>query len=396
MVVDRHAGLRPRFPLILNRGHLSVFKSLTITLILGLVPTKIGMRSGEENPARKSVEPGELKDILAESPFLIPLEEVRGGVYPLAYAVKGFRFPHSDDKELLAFSSDGDIAIVDCGLSSGIESKRSAIGKLLEHSAYLWGMSYEELNNEVFNLENLNLSELVKEAVGGECYEENIRRGVEQSLQVGSFILVLAVDKIDEELKSTIRYLNECIRSRGQECVEPTFSLHAMEVDVHPQGELVPQLYGTSKRPSGGAEWRKQSEKIFFKQLEDEVRPIIANVIKALYEGLKEKADRIWFKAEGEKDHFTFNYLKKGRIVSVFTITSDGFLTLNYNKLSQQAGEETVQEFHKMLKDIPSFKQLPDEINGWPTIKVSSAFKTSSDVEQFKKAVSWLEDKIYH
>lgn len=353
------------------------------------------MKSDRKDSIRGAIEPGELKDLLEGSPFLIPLEEVRRGVYPLVYAVKGFGFPHSDDKELLVFSPDGDIAIVDCSLAADTESKRSSIGKLLEHSAYLWGMDYDELNDEVFKLENRNLSELVKEAVGGECYEENVRRGVEQSLQVGSFILVMAVDKIDEELKSTIRYLNECIKSRGQECVEPTFSLHAMEVEFHPQGEVISQLYGTSTRPSGGAEWRKQSEKIFFKQLEDEVRPIIANVIKALYEGLKEKADRIWFKAEGEKDHFTFNYLKKGKIVSVFTITSDGFLTLNYNKLAQQAGEETVQEFHKMLKDIPSFKQLPNDLNGWPTMKISSAFKTSSDVEQFKKAVSWLEDKIF-
>lgn len=353
------------------------------------------MRSDKENSSSESIESGGLKDLLARSPFLIPLEKVRGGVYPLVYAVKGFKFPNSDNTELLAFSSDGDIAIVECGLSSDPESKHKTIGKLLECSAYLWGMEYEELNNQIIDLEGRNLSESINEAVAGECYEENFKRGVEQSLQVGSFILVVAVDRIDEELESTIRYVNECIKSFEGECLEPSFSLHAMEVEFYPEGEVAPQLYGISRRPSGGAEWRKQSEELFFKQLENEVRPIIANVIKALYEGLREKADRIWFKAEGEKDHFTFNYLKKGKIVSVFTITSDGLLTLNYNKLSQQAGEETVWEFHKMLKDIPSFKQLPDDINGWPTIKVSNAFKASSDVEQFKKAVSWLEDKIF-
>lgn len=353
------------------------------------------MKPDRKDSERGSIEPGELKDLLKESPFLIPLEEVRRGVYPLVYAVKGFKFPHSDNKELLAFSPDGDIAIVECNLSSDPSSKHSAIGKLLECSAYLWEIDYEELNNQIAELEGRNLSELVKEAVSGECYEENVRRGAEQSLGVGSFILIMTVDEIDEELKNTIRYINECIKSFEGECIEPSFSLHAMKVGFHPEGELAPQLYGTSRRPSGGAEWRRQSEEIFFKELENEVRPIIANVIKALYEGLKKKADRIWFKAEGEKDHFTFNYLKKGKIVSVFTITSDGFLTLNYNKLSQQAGERTVREFHKMLKEIPSFKQLPDEFNGWPTIKVSNAFKASSDVEGFEKAVSWLEDKIF-
>ncbi len=355
----------------------------------------IDMKHNKENTSRKSIEPEELQDILAKSPFLITLKEFRRGVYPLSYAVKGIDFPHSDDTELLAFSPDGDIAIVDCGLYSDPESKHKAIGKLLVCSAYLWGMDYDGLNGQIFKLEGRNLSQLVKEAVAGECYEENVRRGVEQSLGVGSFILIMTVDELDEELKNTVRYINECIKSFEGECIEPSFSLHAMKVEFHPEGELAPQLYGTSRRPSGGAEWRRQSEEIFFKELEGEVRPIIANVIKALYEGLKKKADRIWFKAEGEKDHFTFNYLKKGKIVSVFTITSDGLLTLNYNKLSQQAGERTVREFHKMLKEIPSFKQLPDEFNGWPTIKVSNAFKASSDVEGFEKAVSWLEDKIF-
>ena len=87
----------------------------------------------------------ELQNLLIESPFLIPIDEIREGVSPLVFAVGEFGLPGSGNTDVLAFSADGDIAIVECKLAANSESRRKVIGQILEYASYLWGMGYQEL-----------------------------------------------------------------------------------------------------------------------------------------------------------------------------------------------------------------------------------------------------------
>ncbi|AGK61165.1 hypothetical protein Asulf_01166 [Archaeoglobus sulfaticallidus PM70-1] len=83
-------------------------------------------------------------------------------------------------------------------------------------------MSYEELVGRIKRMKGKSLSELVGESVEGDWDEESFREGIKQSLESGSFILVIAVDEINDELKRIIRYINECSES--------AFSLHALDL----------------------------------------------------------------------------------------------------------------------------------------------------------------------
>jgi hypothetical protein len=51
----------------------------------------------------------ELQNLLAGSPSLIPVDEIREGVSPLVVAVREFGLAGSGNTDLLAFSADGDI-----------------------------------------------------------------------------------------------------------------------------------------------------------------------------------------------------------------------------------------------------------------------------------------------
>ncbi len=66
----------------------------------------------------------ELQNLLIESPSLIPIDEIREGVSPLVFAVSEFGLPGSGNTDILAFSSDGDIAIIECKLAPNPESRR--------------------------------------------------------------------------------------------------------------------------------------------------------------------------------------------------------------------------------------------------------------------------------
>ena len=95
----------------------------------------------------------ELQKMLVESPSLISISEIREGVSPLTAAISEFGLPGSGATDILAFSSEGDIAIIECKLATNPEIKRKVIGQILEYAAYLWQMPYEVFANRIEKLD---------------------------------------------------------------------------------------------------------------------------------------------------------------------------------------------------------------------------------------------------
>ena len=338
----------------------------------------------------KAEAEAELQDLLIESPSLIPIDEIREGVSSPVFAVGEFGLPGSGNTDILAFSPEGDLAIVECKLAANPESKRKVIGQILEYAAYLWGMNYEEVNTRIEKLRGKNLSDLIEETVVGGWDERSFREGVEQSLKSGSFILIIVVDKINEELRHIIRYMNECSKS--------AFSLHALEMDrFKAEGIeiLVPHLHGVSAKPPAGESKRKRwSKEEFLRVLNENVEPNAYSVVEDLYKWGEDVADRIWPGTGVETGSFTFHYLREGQTISVFTIYTTGKLMLNYGWLSPVVDEQIIKEFHGKIHEISTFRRIPADFSKWPSIKVADAFGDSESVEKFKRAVEWLREAI--
>lgn len=163
-----------------------------------------------------------LKELLVESPSLISVDEIREGAAPLVFAVSEFGLPGSGATDVLAFSSQGDIAIIECKLATNPEVKRKVIGQIFEYADYLWRRKYEDSDKRIQRLEGKSLADIMEESVEGNWDEEAFREGIRQTLETGSFILIIIVDEMNEELRHTIRYLNECGKSM--------FLLHALEM----------------------------------------------------------------------------------------------------------------------------------------------------------------------
>lgn len=207
----------------------------------------------------------------------------------------------------------------------------------------------------------------------------------------GSFILIIVVDEINEELRRIIRYVNECSKS--------TFSLHALEVFRFQAGGieiLVPQLYGLSLKPSVSREGRRKrwTKEEFFEALRRNVEPGTAAIVENLYEWAEDTADRVWLGTGTETGSFNFHYLKEGRTISVFTVYTNGKLSLNYGWLSPHLDNEIVEEFHRRITEIPTFRRIPADFSKWPTIKVADGFKNSEALEKFKQVVEWLGSTV--
>jgi hypothetical protein len=338
--------------------------------------------------ANYSVE-HELQKLLAETPSLIPISEIRENSSPLVAAVREVGLPGSGSTDILAFNPEGDIVVVECKLSKSTEIKRKVIAQLLEYGAYLWGMTYEDLDNLILNRVNQNLTDLVAQATGDPSWDENeFRSRIQGKLEQGEFILIIAVDEMNEELARTIRFLNEC--------GTPNFAFTSLEMRRFQKKTteiLVPHLFELVKtsKPKFGGKRKQWTETRFFETIDEKLSTEVVGVIQDLYTWSKSKADRIWFGIGEETGSFTFHYLLNTKTVSVFSVYTTGRLILNYGWLSQIISVKAMQSFHQSLTLIPTFQDIPSDFKRWPSIQIEQTFvKEPDDLLLFKSTVEVL------
>jgi hypothetical protein len=184
----------------------------------------------------------ELQELLCDSPELIPLDQIAPGTPAPVVALAEVGLPGAGNSDILAFSVDGCISVVECKLAKNPEIRRKVIGQILEYAASLWQMSYEDLDLRVQRHFGHPLADLMAQVVSPDEWDEELfRQAVSENLKSGRFILIIAVDEINEHLGQILRYLNECS--------EAAFSLCAMEIKLFSAGDieiLMPRLYGPS------------------------------------------------------------------------------------------------------------------------------------------------------
>jgi hypothetical protein len=360
---------------------------------------KILIRSNKKDDWQpvESVDYGaekELQKLLAETPSLITINEIRENSSSLVVAVREVGLPGSGHTDLLAFSATGDIAIVECKLASSVEIKRKVIAQVLEYGAYLWGMNYDRLNQLIYKQCNKNLTELVGEAAGDPNWdEETFRSNIEETLINGSFILIIAVDEINEELGRTIRFMNTC--------GSPAFAFTALEMHRYQKGEteiLVPDLFDAigQTKTQGGKGKKQWTEQRFFEVLEDIQPKNIIEIIRDLYNWTQNKADRIWFGTGAETGSFTFHYLRNGKTVSIFSVYTSGVLIVNYGWIYAHVDIHLIEEFHQNLTKINGFRNFPSEFNKWPSVKIAEVFLNKADIlKSFEEAIEAFGEKVH-
>ncbi len=326
-----------------------------------------------------------LQELLAETPSLISLAEIREDAPPLVYALREAGLPGSGKTDLLAFNAAGDIVIVECKLAANPEIKRTVIAQVFEYGAYLWGMNYDDLNELVHRRANKNLADLVGDAAGDPAWnEEEFRANIKENLASGRFVLVIAVDAMNDELTRTIRFLNTC--------GNPTFAFTALEMRRYQKGKteiLVPHLFGSQTKATapnaGRTKWTKER---FQEVIDKNLPPAVVPVIMDLYAWSQDKADRVQFGTGGETGSYTFHYLLGKKTVSVFSVYTTGNMSINFGALSQILDPSVVQWLHQDLVTISGFSNLPPDLAKFPSVKIGDVLMGKpTDLTRFKAIV---------
>lgn len=172
---------------------------------------------------------GHLQAILLQHPSLVP------GVDESAIACKEFQ-SGVGPADLIVLDREGSITIVECKLDANPGVRREIMGQVLDYASRLWKSSVEEFEGAWIRASADHQSPFTRLDDG----EGRIRTSVAENLAVGRFNVVLAVDRLNADLKRIVEYLNAITL--------PTTGVIVVEF-ARAVGEgieiLIPQAYGT-------------------------------------------------------------------------------------------------------------------------------------------------------
>lgn len=334
----------------------------------------------------------ELQNLLAESPGLISISDVREGAGSLVAAVREFPLPIGYI-DLLAFSAEGDIAVIECKLASNAEAKRKVIGQVLEYGANLWQMSYEELDQGIRTRSGASLVELMENAAPENWDEESFRSNVETALADGNFILVIVVDEINDELARIVRYMN----ATGNQGFE--FAALEMRRFQHESAEmLIPRFYGPAqavKSKSGNKQTRQWDEASYFPELRDRHGDEAVIVARRLLQWSQDNVLTWWGKGTRSGSfvpYFNHNECEH----QLFAVWTYGVVEIYFYWYSFKPPFDDVEK-RKIILDklnqIPGVSIPPDGLNRRPSISMDILAKDDR-LEQFIEVLDWIVKEI--
>jgi len=283
------------------------------------------------------------KSIIANEPTLISINEVRESSGSLVVAIREFPLDIGSI-DILGFTANGEIAAIECKLAKSEEIKRRVIGQVFEYGANLWGMSYDALDQKVIYKTKKSLAELVRSSVElPDWDEESFRRSISSNLAEGNLILIIVVDEINEELGRIVRFINFA--------GNPAFSLSALELRRFQHNEidmLVPHVFGVIEKTRQGLGYgdrKRWDEESFFKDAKERLKASTTDLIRNLYKWSNENADVMRFGTGWASGSFTFCLKRDDKTGSLFSIYSNGVLTLNYGYMKKIFSADQVREF---------------------------------------------------
>ncbi|MCH7607489.1 MAG: hypothetical protein IIC94_02810 [Chloroflexi bacterium] len=331
----------------------------------------------------------ELQDLLAKSPSLVPVGDIREGASPLVAAAREVMTPSGGAIDVLACSSNGELTIVECKLAANSD-RRQVLAQVLDYASDLWHMPYDELNERVKKVAGVDFARLAEAGTSGTGWdEEAFRQGVTDALTTGMFTLVIAVDEIDEHLRRMVRYLN----LTGK----PEFRLAALEMErFQSEGTemLVPTVYSPHlDAPGDSSRW---DDARFYRVCEASLSAEVTAVIRDLHQWGKENIDSVEYGLGRTTGSLNFySKLRDEQYAYAFRVTSAGLLDLNYGYLTSTFGTEFTNRHHRAITAIPSFSQVSDDPLKYPSIRIATKLVAHpEDIQSFKEAITGLRDLL--
>lgn len=213
-----------------------------------------------------------LQQYIHENPESIPLYDIKEDIHLLILARE---FPtNSGPIDAIGIDKDGEIYLVETKLYKNPD-KRLVVAQALDYGASLWKNSYrfDEFINQINSFLNkhlhVDIHTRIKEFFKVDDEDTaGIIKNISSNLSDGRFKFIVLMDKLHQQLKDLIIFLNE----------NSEFDIYAVELEYYKYNDyeiMIPKIYGAEvkkdlKTRSTGTLWNWESFKQLLKDIGEE------------------------------------------------------------------------------------------------------------------------------
>jgi hypothetical protein len=285
-----------------------------------------------------------LQQYIDEHPDTLPFDQLKPDAKILVLLRE---FPTvSGPVDAFAVDADGDVYLIETKLYKNPD-KRLVVAQVLDYGAAIW-RTYRDPEQFVARIDELltaraqrTLADRVQTFYGfsGSILTQFLSN-LTQNVVEGRFRFVVLMDQVDERLKDLIAYVN----------ANSAFEILGVALDFYTEGDihiLIPTLHGAEAKrqavtssSSGRHRW---DEPAFFADAETRLTPEQLEAVRRLHEWAAEHADEVRYGTGTQRGSFSAG-LTRIHARSVFTVYSDGTLTLNFKWLTSTPDAEAWAE----------------------------------------------------
>lgn len=343
-----------------------------------------------------------LQENMLKFPELIPLAEIEDDPAPLLPIGYEVGIP-AGSIDLLLCDDMGLITIVETKLANSPEVRREVVGQVLDYAACVveWDADRVERQANAF----FNGKRAPEELKGRDLYqalktlrekwerledwdEVAFRNTLEKNLKEGSIRLIVAVDRINEQLRRAVTFVNSC----------SSFDLLLLQVscfrDAKDRQIFVPALYGYAKKVVG-TEREKRSiwdKKKFLIDLREKCGEEKASVIESLLEFFE--GSKNWIAPFGTGAiSGSFNPKPVWGGSSILTVYSTGTISINFPNITKHGDKEIADRFRQMLNETLALKIPEAKLTAYPSIKAEILTK-EGNLDSFENILRGLLAEI--
>jgi hypothetical protein len=331
----------------------------------------------------------EMQKQLHANPGILPLHEIREGAELIAVVRE---LPVSAGYiDLLGFDAEGEVYVIETKLARNPD-RRTVVTQALDYGAALWS-GYAEPPAFFSAIDDLltragapRLADAMRAAHGGDDAAASLALDrIGQNLSAGAFRFVIPMDRIHDELKDLVRFINENSR----------FTVYLVELEQYQTSDVtvvVPRLFGAEARktvtgsravrgkPGSDAEFRDDVER---RVTSGELSASEADALRSILRIVeRQDAQHNWM-TSATKDRVSLSprFPATGLTRSPFTLRSDGKLMLNVQWVAEMPA------WHAWAKEILKLLGREDDERQFPSFR-------SSEWAQHAPAIVGLTDHV--
>lgn len=304
----------------------------------------------------------DLQKYIAENPEALPLDQIKQDV---KFAILERESPTGVGPiDILAVDNDGEIYLIETKLYRNSD-KRRVLAQVLDYGASLWASTVspgdwiQRLDQRLVQRNGAGLAEKLANDFGES--QETID-SIKENLATGSYRFLVLMDEVPDTLKDLILYINQNSR----------FTVYAIELEVYHYQDsqiLIPHVFGAENKrkavSSPHSERGQWDEDSFFMDVQSKVDAATQEAIRKVYNFAKiELAAEIGWGTGKSKGSFNPKVLAIS-VRSLFTVYSDGVLSLNYAWLDDNEHPKKCGTiFKSKMMNIKPFKAKIEATKG--------------------------------